>query len=375
MSALVTVTGDGTYRAPLDTAPGADAEIDDPVLAALLRLRSLLGDDPEEQIATRLFLPSALGVDETDHLLPATLALLAGTSGDLASYGWRLGPGIGRAWQRAEDMRDRTLDAARIALLGYEGPLTVTAMGPVTLAAATFLPSGERTLADRGAVRDLPMLLAEGLGEHLTSLRDRVPGATPHLLVREDAVNAVVAGSIPTPSGRRTYPAIPAPEAGTLWQCLMAGLRSASELDPGSITLGIGTDVTVLRTAREIGIQRLAVSPAHLPTLDTAEGRVLWEELAAAHDSGCHLEMSVDPRPGQGMTGVLDAVLETWRKLGYRAADAAGFTLIAHAGAAHAVRSHQPDPSRQPERSTLLDEAAIESLLRAAPAWAERVQR
>lgn len=373
MNPLVTITGDGTFRLGTE-ALGLDVA-EDPFLLALLRLRSLLGDSPEEQIGTRLYLPAALGQDDTDHLLPATLALLAGTSGDLASYGWRLGPGIGRAWQRAQDVRERTLDAARIALLGYEGPLAVTAMGPVTLAAATFLPSGERTLADRGAVRDLPMLLAEGLGEHLALLRDRVPGARAHLLLREDAVNAVVGGRIPTPSGRRTYPAVPAAEIGTLWQCLAAGLRSSSVLDPESITLGIGTDVTVLRTAREIGMRRLAFSPAHLPSLETSAGRVLWEELAAAHDSGCHLELAVDPRPAGGMASVLDRVLETWRKLGYSAADAAGLTLIAHTGAAHDVHSRKPDPSQQPTASTLLDEATIEALLRAAPAWAERVQR
>lgn len=373
MTALVTITGDGTFRLPAETV-GTDVA-EDPFLLALMRLRSLLGDPPEEQIGTRLYLPAALGLDDTDHLLPATLALLAGTSGDLASYGWRLGPGIGRAWQRAQDVRDRTLDAARIALLGYEGPLAVTAMGPVTLAAATFLPSGERTLADRGAVRDLPMLLAEGLGEHLAALRERVPGASPYLLVREDAVDAVVAGHIPTPSGRRTYPAVPGPEIGTLWRCLISGIGSTTQLDAESITLGVGTDVAVLRTAREIGVRRLALSPGNLPSLETPVGRVLWEELAAAHDAGCHLELAMDPRPGGGMNAVLDRVLETWRKLGYSAADAAGFTLIAHTGASHEVRGSRPDPSRQPASSTLLDEATIEALLRAAPAWAERIER
>lgn len=374
MNPLVTVTGDGTFRAPLDTAQGTVGELEDPVLAALLRLRSLLGDDPEDQIATRLYLPSALGVDDIDHLLPASLALLTGTSGDLTSYGWRLGPGIGRAWQRAQDLRDRTLDAARIALLGYQGPLTVTTMGPATLAAATYLPSGERTLADRGAVRDLPMLLAEGIGEHVAALRERVPGARPHLLLREDAVDAVVAGRIPTPSGRRRYPAVHGPQVGTLWRCLIAGLASACELGLEAITLGLGTDVTVLRTAREIGVRRLAVSPARLPALESADGRELWEELAAAHDAGCRLELAVDPRTGGGMSAVLDRVLETWQKLGYGPRDAAGFTLIAHTGASHAVRGSRPDPSEQPDRSSLLDESTIEALLRAAPAWAERVE-
>ncbi|WP_245810344.1 hypothetical protein [Brachybacterium massiliense] len=203
MRPLVTLTGDGTFRAPTPQDALRLELPDDPYLASLMRLRALLGDDLEEQIATRLYLPSALGQDEADHLLPATLALLAETTGDLVSYGWRLGTGTGLAWQRAREQRRRMLDAARIALLGYEGPLMTTALGPATLSGATFLQSGERTLGDPGAVRDLPMLLAEGLVDHLATLQERVPGAQLHVLLREDAVAAVHEGRIPTPSGRR----------------------------------------------------------------------------------------------------------------------------------------------------------------------------
>lgn len=142
MKPLVTLTGDGTFRAPTPEESMRLDLPDDPYLAALLRVRALLGDDLEEQIATRLYLPSALGLDETDHLLPATLALLADTTGDLVSYGWRLGTGTGQAWRHARELRERMLDAARIALLGYEGPLMTTALGPATLAGATFLQSG-----------------------------------------------------------------------------------------------------------------------------------------------------------------------------------------------------------------------------------------
>ena len=98
MKPLVTLTGDGTFRAPTPEQALRLGLPEDPPLAALMRLRALLGDDLEEQIATRLYLPSALGQDETDHLLPASLALLAETTGDLVSYGWRLGSGTGRAW-------------------------------------------------------------------------------------------------------------------------------------------------------------------------------------------------------------------------------------------------------------------------------------
>ncbi|WP_422114878.1 hypothetical protein [Brachybacterium sp. UNK5269] len=372
MSHLLTLTGDGTFRAPTPEQALRLELPDDPHLAALMRLRALLGDDLEEQIGTRLYLPAALGTDETDHVLPATLALLAETTGDLVSYGWRVGPGLGRAWQRAAELRERMLDAARIALLGYEGPLMLTALGPATLAGATFLHSGERTLGDPGAVRDLPLLLAEGLIEHLGRLREHVPGAQPHLLLREDAVAGIHTGRIPTPSGRRRYPAIPAPDLGMLWGSLLAALEQEG-LPADSITLGVGADVELLRAARDAGARRMAIGPRRLAPLESPHGRALWEGIAEAHDDGCVFELVVDPRPGGHLVAELEMMFEAWRRLGHTEADAAGFALIAHTGISHAVHAGTVDPSAQPDPSSLLDETAIESMLRTAPTWAERV--
>ncbi|MGP9539625.1 hypothetical protein ACT3SP_16615 [Brachybacterium sp. AOP43-C2-M15] len=372
MRPLVTLTGDGTFRAP---TPAESLRLDlpdDPHLAALTRLRALLGDDLEDQIATRLYLPSALGLDETDHLLPATLALLAETTGDLVSYGWRLGTGTGLAWQHARELRERMLDAARIALLGYEGPLMTSALGPATLAGATFLQSGERTLADPGAVRDLPMLLAEGLVEHLSTLHERVPGAPLHVLLREDAVAAVHEGRIPTPSGRRRYAPIPAPDIGVLWRCLFVALEEYG-LPAESVTLGVGADIALLRAARDAGARRMAIAPRRLPPLTSPEGRALWEGIASACDDGCAFEIVVDPRPGGLLGPELEMMFETWRRLGHSDADAAGVAVIAHTGASHALHTGLVDPSAQPAASTLLDEAALEALLRLAPSWAERL--
>lgn len=372
MKPLVTLTGDGTFRAPTPEQALRLELPEDPPLAALMRLRALLGDDLEEQIATRLYLPSALGRDETDHLLPASLALLAETTGDLVSYGWRLGPGTGRAWQHARELRERMLDAARIALLGYEGALMTTALGPATLSGATFLQSGERTLGDPGAVRDLPMLLAEGLVGHLTSLQERVPGAQLHVLLREDAVAAVHQGQIPTPSGRRRYAPLPAPEIGVLWSCLFVALEDYG-LDANSVTLGVGADISLLRAARDAGARRMAIAPRRLPALTTPEGRALWEGIAEAWDDGCSFELVLDPRPGGLLGPELEMMFETWRRLGHSDADAAGVAVIAHHGASHGLHRGLVDPSAQPEASTLLDEQALEALLRIAPSWAERL--
>lgn len=372
MTPLLTLTGDGTFRALTPERCEALGLPEDPHLSALMRLRSLLGDDLEEQLATRLYLPAALGLDETDHLLPATLALLAETTGDLVSYGWRLGAGTGLAWQHARELRERTLDAARIALLGYEGLLTTTALGPATLSAATYLQSGERTLGDPGAVRDLPMLLAEGLADHLAAVAERVPGAHRHLLLREDAVAGVHEGRIPTPSGRRRYAPLAAPEIGMLWRSLVVALESVG-LGADAITFGVGADATLLRAARDAGVRRMSLSPRRMPALDTAAGVALWEGIAEAAEQGCSFELVVDPRPGGRLVPEVERMFEIWRRLGHPEHSAAGITVIAHTGAAHDVHSGRVDPSAQPEVSTLLDETAIEALLRLAPSYAERL--
>jgi hypothetical protein len=371
---LVTLGGDGTFRVgtrgvevpgasgALADATGAragDAGNDptgDPRLSALTRLRSLLGDDLEGQIATRPYLPAALGSEPADHLLPASLALLAGTTGDLSSYGWRVGPGTGRAWRRARELRDRMADAARIALFGYEGPLTVTVLGPLTLAAATFLPSGERTLSDRGALRDLPVLLAEGVAEYLDVLRERVPGAQFDLLVREDRVGEVQRGSIPTPSGYRRYPALPAAEIGPRWTDLVQSLGDVP------VSLHLSPDPALLGAARTAGLRRVAVVPEAFGQI--AADRVRWEALADAREAAVSLELVVDPARIQPQ---LNRFADGWRELGYGSGDLAGFTVLAH-------RPSTIEAATQPTAASLLTEQDIENLLRAAPAWAEKTQ-
>lgn len=381
---LVTVAGDGTFApaAPAEDVRPADAGSR---LEALVRLRSLLGDDLEEQIGTELYLPAALGTESADQLLPASLALLAGTSGDLASYGWRLGPGAGRAWHRARELRRRTLEDARIALLGYEGPLRAVALGPITLAAATHLASGERTLADRGALRDLPVLLAEGLAEHLQEARRHVPGAQVRLLLREDAARAVHAGTLPTPSGYRRYPALPAAEMGILWRSLFAALAEAG-IEAAQVRLHLPALAPLLQAARTAGARAIAIAPARIGSLADREGRRMWEALAEARQDGTDLALVVDPAR---LEPTLDRFAQIWGRLGHGPADLAGLTLLAHAGARTAAAADasdaphpaaaphptsEPDPAAEPDRASLLTEDDLQRVLRAAPAWAERIQ-
>jgi hypothetical protein len=395
-SPLVTITGDGTFLPPgaatagtgaangargtdgaraaggpgrpgagrADTAP-ADAGIDDPALAALTRLRGLLGDDLEDQIATRLYLPAACGTEPADQLLPASLTLLADTSGDLTSYGWRVGTGAGRAWTRARELRERMADAARIGLFGYEGPLVVTTLGPVSLAAATFVASGERTLADCGAVRDLPVLLGEGVATQVRALRERVPGVDLRVLLREDHVRAVHEGRVPTPSGYRRYPAVAAPEIGPLWSSFLGTLREEVGTIPVTTALPPTTDL--LAAVRTAGTDAVAVAPRRMGSLSDARGRTRWEALAGFREAGTGLELIVDP---EHVDRELGGFAANWHQLGYGPRDLAGLTLLAHR-----MSGDRPaDAAAQPSTSSLLTDADLTRVLRAAPAWAERTQ-
>lgn len=369
-SVIVTVTGDGTL-VPTARTDAAARSAEEVRLQALLRLRALLGDDPEEQIGARLYLPVALGTEPADHLLPASLSLLAGATGDLASYGWRVGAGAGAAWLRSRELRERTVEDARIALLGYEGPLASTVLGPLTLAAATYLPGGERALADRGAVRDLPLLLAEGLAEHRAVVRDRVPGAVPALLVREDAVAAVHAGRIPTVSGYRRHAPLAAPEIGARWQDLREALGAAMGAPTGAPTLALPPEADLIRAARAAGWTRLAFAPAAVPTLGNEAGTAAWEALAEAHDAGIALELVVDP---SRIEHDLETFAAAWTRLGHPVAAARGLTLIAHPRAGASTGRAEADPAAQPRAVSLLTEAGLERVMRAAPAWAERLE-
>lgn len=361
---LVTIAGDGTWR-PGPSEDGRPLEPVEARLAALVRLRSLLGDDLEELIATRLHLPMALGTESADQLLPATLSLLAGTSGDLASYGWRLGTGASRAWHRARELRERTIEDARIALLGYEGPLATTVLGPATLAAATHLPSGERSLADRGAVRDLPIILGEGILGQIAALAERVPGARPCVLVRDGAAAAVHAGRVPTASGYRRHAALDAAALGGLWEALLDHLAHGG-IDPAAATLLLPPDPCLLAAARTAGWRRLAFAVPEVPSLTTVADRALWERIAVLREDGAAIELAVDPAR---VTDQLDGLARTWRGLGYAPRDLCGLTLIASPRASVSAS----DPAREPGRSGLLTPEDLERVLRVAPEWTERV--
>ena len=98
--------------------------------------------------------------------------------------------------------------------------------GPWTLAAGVELRSGNRVLTDTGAVAEFVESLAEGLRGHVADLARRT-GAGVVVQIDEPTLPAVLAGSLPTPSGYGTVRAVPGADARAGLATLVAAARDA----------------------------------------------------------------------------------------------------------------------------------------------------
>lgn len=142
------------------------------------------------------------------------VGMLAELGADLQPAGWRLtGAGSGSDQRRARSLLAQDLDMVEEELQGFDGALKLQVVGPWTLAAMVERPRGDRILADHGGRRDLAQSLAEGIGEHLSSVAARVPGASLILQVDEPMLAAVLAAQVPTASGWGRHRSIDKPEA------------------------------------------------------------------------------------------------------------------------------------------------------------------
>jgi methionine synthase II (cobalamin-independent) len=189
------------------------------------------GQDPRE--AARL----VLGEIPVPHLpeLPARgphadlagrgAALLQDLYVDLQPYGWRLVPRPSRDGRRARDLLAQDLDALEeTTQAGVPAYLKVQATGPWTLASVLELHTGDKVLADHGAVADLAASLAEGLRAHVADVARRLPGTTVVLQLDEPSLPAVQAGRVPTSSG---FGALRVPEEQVVREHLRTVLAAA----------------------------------------------------------------------------------------------------------------------------------------------------
>ncbi|OOP60080.1 hypothetical protein BMF89_17715 [Arthrobacter sp. SRS-W-1-2016] len=246
--------------------------------------------------------------------LGRTASLLVELAIDVQPHGWRLVDRPGKDLRRAKSALATDINVLADVAGSEETSareLKIQLRGPLSLAAGLYLHNGERALLDYGARRDIAESLAAGVAEHVSRIRDAVPGAGIVVQLDEPDVSSVLAGTIPTASGYRTLRAIPVEEATGAWRLVIDALRAA------------GVAETVVSVPEiEAPIQQILAAGADgvalpLKALTTRQ----WEQLATAVESGKRVwagALTVEnPRANLPRTAELvDSVWRPWRQLG-----------------------------------------------------------
>lgn len=280
------------------------------------------------------FLPLLPARGEQSSALARTAGLLVGLPVDLQPSGWRLVDHPGRDAERIAADLSADLDCLEEVLDGYAGPLVVSALGPLSLAAALEKNRGDLTLADHGARRELAESLAEGLSRHVEGIRRRIPGARPVLHLDDPALAAVLAGAIPTISGFGRLRAVETSEARAALGAVIDAVgvpvlvRPPRTLStPGDPSAAEARSPAVLAVATDVGLAGLLVDPA-------AVASVAYEALAELVEGGVDLGLglvSAEPAAPGGATREADAaavVLRLWGNLGFPAAELTGRLIV-----------------------------------------------
>jgi hypothetical protein len=335
------------------------------VLEAQVAVLDLLADVPA-------------GVEGMPHLvqLPArgpgagsvgrTLALLEGMPAGLEPHGWRLRSTPDGELRRARAILREDLEALAAAAHGYAGPLVLPVLGPWSLAARVWLPRGDRLLADPVAVRDVVDSFVVGVREHVAEVRRRVPGAVPVVLVAEPALAHVLAGAVPTFSGRARLAAAPAGTVREALRRVVGGLGAAlgaaapaEGRDLGVPGAGPGEDraravagaPAVVHVPAEPAALRVAAAcePGGVGLDVTGAGVAVWEGLAAAVEAGVRpwlgaVPVTDGPSPGRSSAAeAAAAVGRAWHDVGLERARLADVVVTPATGLA------QTSPARARE--------------------------
>ncbi|PRY02123.1 methionine synthase [Allonocardiopsis opalescens] len=292
--------------------------------AAATGVGSLPGEDPAE--AVRIVFGE---LPELPHLpeLPArgvgadmvgrTAGMLVEIPVEVRPSGWRVADRPGRDLARAASHLGRDLDALEEHAGTYTGPMKIQVAGVWTLAATVEGRSGDRLLADGGAVRDLAASLAEGVAAHIERVRRRVPGARLLVQVDEPALPGVLAGTVPTASGFGRLRAVPEPDAEDALRTLLDAVRAAGAA-PAVHCCAPGAPIGLLRGA---GADALSLDLSLVRRAD-------YDAIGAAVEAGTGFLLGVFPGTDGGDTRVRTADLsdpaanvsvirELWRRLGF----------------------------------------------------------
>jgi methionine synthase II (cobalamin-independent) len=295
----------------IGSLPGTD------ISEALRGVREVLGDGHLP------YLPELPARGPGADMVGRAAALLVDLHVDLQPGGWRFVDRPGRDSSRAASLWRQDLDELAEVFDGYVGDLKVQVTGPWTLAAGIELNRGEKSLADRGALRDLVGSLAEGVRQHVAEVQMLVPGAAVVLQLDEPSLPAVLAGRLPTVSGYGHLRAVDP-------QTAMNGLRDVLAAAPeGTATIVHCCDPGIpLPLLRATGVGAVALDV-------TALSPARWESIAATVEDGVALYAGCLPTDGTGtVRGASEAVVRGWGEAGLSPRDLGALTATPACGLA-----------------------------------------
>jgi methionine synthase II (cobalamin-independent) len=236
-------------------------------------------------------------------------ALLEGLPVQWWASGWQIADLPGRDARRAADFLERDLDALHAVADTTDGPVRLTAVGPLTLAANLWRRTGGAMIADHGAVADITASLTEGLRGLAAAVQARLPGARLSIQLDEPALPAALAGRVKTESGLDFYRRVP-------FESARDRLRQ--------IVDGVGVPVLVhccapgapLRLLTEAGVRAVSLDLTSLDLDDVPAVDALGEYL----DGGGRMIAGVLPavgEPGPDLDApAADRVLGLWSRIG-----------------------------------------------------------
>jgi len=234
-----------------------------------------------------------LGAD----LVGRTAGLLVDLAVEVVPSAYRVTARPGGDHRTAVDHLRRDLDAFEEALEGTRpGLVKVQFAGPWTLTSEVELPRGHRAMTDRGALRDFAESLSEGITRHVAEVRRRT-GAEVVVQLDEPSLPAVLAGSLPSPSGLSMVPAVPEPEARELLSMVVSAARAATDQPVIVHCCAPRPPVPLFRGA---GADAIAIDATLLDGMPA----VFADQLGEAWDDGCVFLLGLVPStdPGRQVT-------------------------------------------------------------------------
>ncbi|QRP44549.1 methionine synthase [Amycolatopsis sp. FDAARGOS 1241] len=297
---------------------------------AATAIGSMPGTDPVEAAAVVFgelpdfpHLPELPARGVGADLLGRTAALLVDLAVEVVPSGYRVAGRPGHDHRRGRDLLQWDLDAVQEARekAGAAPPVVKTQVaGPWTLGAGIELARGHRVLTDRGALRDFTASLLDGLAQHVAELKARI-GAPVVVQLDEPTLPAVLAGSLPTPSGYGNVAAVPEPEAREVLTTMIEGVKAITDQPVLVHCCAPKPPLALLRSA---GADAIAFD---VTLLGGASAETL-DEIGETWDSGTVLFLGLvpatDPGTRPSLKDVADPVLKLVDRLGFNRSILAG---------------------------------------------------